>query len=174
MSKWHTFRDDDISVTTNIQKLEAAHEIIVGANRVHTVVVQMREIAANEEVWCWLHEAENLNVQLHGWDHAALDGEPWYHNRTGQLHRGLSLGEITFELQQCCEYWENISRRGGYKWKPLEVLYPPWNRTSDLTNQAAKACGLRVDAQYGPSSGTFLFHYWSAREVERLRKAVRE
>lgn len=174
MSRWDIFRDDDISVTTNIQKLEAAHEIIVGAGRVHTVAVQMREIATNEEVWIWLHEASGLNVQLHGWDHSALDGEPWYHNRTGQLHRGLTLDEVTDELRQCCEYWENISRRGGYKWKPLEVLFPPWNRVSDLTHRAAEKVGLRVDASHGPSSRTLLFHYWCSREVDRLRKAVRE
>jgi hypothetical protein len=173
VSRVEVFRDDDIGVMTDIGKLERAHEIIVSAGKTHTVAVLMKDICDNFEVWWFLHNAKNLNVQLHGWTHKAYDGLPWWDN-SGKYCDGLTYDEIMSDLRESLDYWKNISKRGCYRIPPLTTFYPPWNRVSDLTLKAAAACGLTVDARHGKGTPVFLFDYWDSASVELLRKAVRD
>jgi hypothetical protein len=151
--RYTVFRDDDISVTTDIGLLMKAHEIITSHGREHTVAVLMDGLWDNKEVWLWLMTAKNLRVGLHGWTHRDY----------GKESRGVCLAVITRSIH----YWN--SHAGAYRDAPkITTFYPPWNRTGPELEAACAEVGLTVSTDWKKSSNVFGFHSWELVLPERV------
>ena len=155
---YHTFRDDDISFTSDIGLLMQTHELIVSKGKVHTIAIQMERLWDNKEIWFFVMTARNLAVGLHGWDHSD--------------YSRMSMTEILDHLRRCREHWD--SHVGHYPNAPkITTFYPPWNRVSDELRQACQACGLTVDNRWKRGSGVYGFHSWELIDPIRRKKLER-
>lgn len=155
------YRDDDISVTSNITLLMKVHELFIKHNRIHTVAVLMKDLWENKEVWYWLQTAPNLEIGLHGWDHQDY----------GKLDK-VSLWSL---LTASLEYWQIRTLRGGYKLRPITTFYPPWNSVSQDLMRVCNSFGLTVDSRVGGE--VYNFHYWALfedRRMKELEEALRQ
>lgn len=158
MNRYHTFRDDDVSYTTDIHLLMLAHDLIVSRGKLHTVAVQMERLWDNKEVWFFIMTAQHLRVGLHGWDHSDYSKKPY--------------GEIDVHLRRCKEHWESHVR--AYPDAPkISTFYPPWNRVSDDLRKACHAHGLLIDDRWKGNTGVYGFHSWELIEPQRRRKLER-
>jgi peptidoglycan/xylan/chitin deacetylase (PgdA/CDA1 family) len=154
------YRDDDISVTTNIILLKKVHDIIVSRGKIHTVAVQMKDIWENKEVWYFLMTAKNLDVGLHGWTH--------------RDYSKLSYDEIMRDIHESISYWESNILRGGYNKKEIKTFYPPWNRVSQDLERACKDMGLILDSRTIKThpGEVYGFHYWTFTEQDSVDRLV--
>lgn len=154
------WRDDDISVDTNLEQLIRVDDILRVAGLTHTIAV----IAEGFQTSTVLVDAivrRGMDVQLHCWRHDDLTTTPDL-------------------LKQLADGADMITRVFGQR---PTVLYPPWNRSDERVEQAAASLGLRVSTekvslqQYIRVKGDVAedvinFHYWSAEERRLLPDAV--
>ena len=160
MSRYHTFRDDDISVTTDIGLLMKTHALIRKYGKTHTVAVQMERLWENKEIWFFLMTAEGLVVGLHGWDHSDYS----------------AVVSPVEEISQSLHYWK--LHTGAYPEAPqIKKFFPPWNRVSADLQRACELCNLELDNRWKKDTGVYGFHSWEMLDPERfgkLEKALRE
>ncbi len=157
------FRDDDISVHTDLAVLKPVHQIFKKYMVMHTVAIIAKDIDMNTELVMYL-KRENFDIQLHCFEH-------------------YNLTELTAEqLDIALLKSTNMFKRCGFD-LPIR-LYPPWNKTSQAVNVLAwdkynlevsyKKCSL---AQYVAANGNVdvdvvNFHYWDD-EIKDLDEALR-
>lgn len=146
------FRDDDISVTTDVDLLIRTHNLFLKHNKTHTVAIEMERLWENKEVWFFLMTAKNLRVGLHGWSHA----EYWK----------LSAEECESDIRKSLDYWKTVTQRGKYNAPKITTFYPPWNKVGDGLIEACERCGLTLDARVGGE--VYNFHYWAFIDANRL------
>lgn len=153
------YRDDDISVTSDLGLLMKVHEQFIRYNRIHTVAVVMKDIWQNKEIWYWLMTARNLDVGLHGWEH--------------RDYSRMDLIDIEGDITMSLEYWNHCRARGKYPHKQIEVFYPPWNKISPALQKACDEFSLALDNRVGGE--VFNFHYWACtdRHMDQLQEALR-
>lgn len=161
MSRYNTFRDDDISVTTDIGLLMKTHDLIISYGKIHTVSVLMKDLWDNKEVWLWLMTAKNLSVGLHGWTHLDYSRQPF---------------EICLlDIRRSLDYWQEHT--GAYPDAPrISMFYPPWNRSSMELELACRDCGLVLDNRWKKDTPVYGFHSWEMFLPDRwaaLEKALR-
>lgn len=149
------FRDDDINKYADVNLLMEIQGLFVKYNKVHTVTLEMEDLWENRALWYWLMMTPNLDVALHGLRH---DDYSTFDYRTIQDHLGCAL-----------EYWEENSKRAGYKYKPITVFYPPWNKVSDDVHRACKDLGLEVN-DCVDTAKVYNFHWWECIYKENLDK----
>ncbi len=157
------FRDDDISVHTDLAVLKPVHEIFKKYMVMHTVAVIAKDIDMNTELVMYL-KRENFDVQLHCFEH---------YNLTEMPPDTLDLS-LTRAI--------NMFKRCGFD-LPTK-LYPPWNITNQAVNVLAwdkhrlevsnKKCSL---SQYVKANGNVdvdvvNFHYWD-EECKDLEAALK-
>jgi len=160
MAKYTLFRDDDISVTSNIVLLRQVHDLFLKHNKIHTVAVLMDRLWENKEIWYWLMTAKNLRVGLHGWTHIDY----------GRNTEAATIADI----RQSLAYWNSHYDRGKNVPPLIDTFYPPWNSVSAELESACAATGLTLDARMGGE--VFNFHYWScqdAKYMKQLEEALR-
>lgn len=154
------WRDDDISATTDLRKLQAADDLFQQYQIPHTLAVIAEMIDVNRPLVELILERRMI-VELHGWSHDDLTKSSV---ARGNLHNAVLLLKRTFNR------------------RPL-MLYPPWNRSDDVVEKAAEAIGLTVSIkkisleQYIRSAGdvaedTVNFHYWHDPDVALLPEAL--
>ena len=157
------FRDDDVSVHTDLARLKPVHDVFKKYMVMHTVAIIAKDIDMNTELVMYLKK-ENFDVQLHCFEH---------HHFPEMEHDKLKL-----DLQRCL----NMFARCGFD-RPT-TLYPPWNQTTNKINIMAmadfnlnvstKKCSL---SQYVMAGGNVdvdvvNFHYWD-KECDDLDEALR-
>lgn len=157
MSRYSLFRDDDISVTTDIGLLIKAHELVTDYGGRHAVALLMKDLWDNKEVWLWLMTTPNLVVGLHGWTH--------------RDYSVLQSTEIIADIELSLTYWrEHI---GAYPEAPqIDTFFPPWNRSSPALERACYATGLKLDTRWKKDSDVYGFHSWELILPERRAKLV--
>jgi len=154
------WRDDDISVHTDLAVLKPVHDIFKKHLIMHTVAVIAKDIDMNTELVMYLKK-ENFDVQLHCWEH---------------YNHVECKDKLPVDLQRCM----NMFARCGFD-KPT-VLYPPWNIADSTVVHHAAAFGLTVSnkkcslSQYVKANGNVdvdvvNFHYWD-KECEDLDEAL--
>lgn len=156
------FRDDDISVHTDLAALKPVHDIFKKHLVMHTVAVIAKDIDMNTELIMYL-KRENFDVQLHCFEHYNLTEMP-----TDQLELSLTRAM-------------NMFKRCGLDLPT--VLYPPWNISSKAVevlawdkfklNVSNRKCSL---SQYVKANGNVdvdvvNFHYWD-EEIKDLDEAL--
>lgn len=146
------FRDDDISVTSNITLLKQVHNHFVTYNKMHTVAVLMKDLWENKEVWYWLMTAENLEIGLHGWEHSD--------------YGKMSPDRIRRDIENSLWYWKERIAAGKYPYRPIKVFYPPWNSTSQHLESVCEEFFLKVDSRVGGE--VYNFHYWALQDFGKL------
>lgn len=157
MRRYTLFRDDDVSVTTDIGLLMRAHDLIVSHGKTHAVGVLMERLWDAKEVWLWLMTTPGLIVGLHGWRHE--DYSTW------------PTTSIVTDIQRSLDYWRE--RSGAYPEAPqITTFFPPWNRVSPALEQACRVTGLTLDARW-KKGGVFGFHSWELVLPEREGKLAR-
>jgi len=156
------FRDDDISVHTDLAVLKPVHDIFKKHLVMHTVAVIAKDIDMNTDLVMYLKK-ENFDVQLHCFEHYNF--------------AEVDINKLDTDLLRSL----NMFARCGID-RPT-VLYPPWNITSHAVNVMAwdkhkltvsnKKCSL---SQYVKANGNVdvdvvNFHYWD-KECEDLDEAL--
>lgn len=156
------FRDDDISLITNINQFVFVHQIFQRFRVTHTIAVILKDIEKNVELMAYLlSHRDEIDIQLHCWEHV-------------DYNRLISQAD---DLTKCVR--EFTATFGN----PPATWYPPWNSCDFRTAEVAKGCGLipRPDKisldQYIRKKGavkedTINFHYWYEPEVNDLYKAL--
>lgn len=155
------YRDDDISVTSDIQLLMEVHDLFVKHGKIHTVAVLVKDIWENKEVWYWLMTSSNLRIGLHGWDHKD-------YGRAG-------YSEIQSDIQRCLEYLHDKAKKGKYESPYVDTFYPPWNSVGPDLSKICQLYGLQCDARIGPP--VFNFHYWACQDkkhMDALEEALKQ
>lgn len=154
------WRDDDISVRTNLRELLEVDHLLQTAGLRHTVAIIAKNLDTNPLLIAEI-KSRRMDVQLHCWDHEDLTVD-----RTALAD--LSLGV------------EMIERVFGER---PSVLYPPWNRADGRVHEVAASLGLRVSnekvslnqfirVQGDIAERVVNFHYWSEEERSLLPEAI--
>lgn len=151
------FRDDDISVDTDLKKFKAVHELFNKYNVLHTVALICKDIEQNKPLLKYLKSQKNIDVQVHAWEHFNFQE---------------NLARLHTELPQAVEI---VTRH----FKKPTILYPPWNKSSIGVEKIAWNNGLKVMAdkislsQYlrGVKGNVINMHYWSS-ECSDLEAAL--
>lgn len=149
---YRLYRDDDISVTSDINLLKKVHEYFIKYNKIHTVAVLMKDIWDNKEIWYWLMTAKNLSIGLHGWKH--------------KNYSELSAPKIACDIHKSLQYWRLHVTRGNYNAELNHVFYPPWNAVGQELISACKDAGFAVDSRVGGE--VFNFHYWACQDQAHM------
>lgn len=156
------FRDDDISVTTDLAVLKPIHDKFKSAIVMHTVAIIAKDISNNIELISYL-KRENFDIQLHCWEHYNFTEIP-----LNQLKGDIGKALIMFET---C----------GFD-RPA-VIYPPWNKTSNAVNIMLwdefklKVSNIKCSLYYYVANqgnvpfDTINFHYWD-EECNDLEEAL--
>ena len=162
MSRWELYRDDDPSVTTDINLFVKVHRLFLQYDRIHRVAVLFDNLWENRELWFYLVSAPKLEIAWHG--------------RTHKDYGKLSYQECRDDIQWSLEMWQARVSRGGYKVPPIRYAHPPWHSVSPELARACADSGIVLDARQGPP--VFNFHYWSTaldpRRFADLEQALRQ
>lgn len=156
------WRDDDIGFETDIDTLMLVDDFFQLHRVTHTIAVMVDKLHKRPDLVEFIR-ARGMDVQLHCWDHIDLSKEP-----REQLHDHLSVAV------------EEVNALFG---KRPTVLYPPWNRSSDLVREVAAAVGMVVHDQKisleayirtggGVKEHTINFHYWATQERDLIPQAL--
>lgn len=149
------WRDDDVSKYTDLTTLFKIQELFDKYNRIHTVTLIMDELWESRGVWEWLMTTQNIDIALHGFMHCD--------------YSTMSYVWVESHIQGSLEYWEENSKRGGYKFRPLKVFYPPWNKVSDDVYKICSKYGLEVNTCVDESK-VYNFHWWECVKKQGLDK----
>ena len=149
------FRNDDISVTSNICILQKVNNLFKKYNQIHTCAVLMENLWDNKEVWYFLIHEPNVEIGLHGWGHRDYGKLPYK--------------EIVEDIRKSLDYWNVRAKKsfGIDKFKKIDTLFPPWNSVSPDLERACKDCGLKLDARVGGT--VYNFHYWACIDEGKLK-----
>lgn len=155
------FRDDDISVHTDLAVLKPVHDIFKKHLVMHTVAIIAKDIDMNTELIMYL-KRENFDVQLHCWEHYNMIE---------------CKDKLPVDLLRCM----NMFKRCGIDIP--KILYPPWNVADSTVIHHASYFNLEVStkkcslSQYVAANGNVdvdvvNFHYWD-EECRDLDEALR-
>jgi hypothetical protein len=157
MGRYHTLRNDDVSVTTDIHLLMETHRIATERGIIHACGVLMDRLWDNKEVWLFLNATPGLVVALHGLTHAD--------------YSTLGTEVIVQDIQSSLAYWERWSR--PYKNRPqITSFFPPWNRVSPNLEEACRLTGLKLDSRW-KSDGVWGGHSWEYLLPDRRAKLIK-
>jgi len=159
------WRDDDVHYLTDLKQFEKIHEVFKKHNVKHTIAVIAKDLDKNTELIEYINSNENIDVQLHCWNHISAI------KNIDSLERELVLGI------------DKIKELFG---KKPTILYPPWNETNDVVSYIAKKVGLKVSnlkvsmSHFVKCNGvidiencnTINFHYWSGGDTMFLNYAL--
>ena len=160
------YRDDDINVRTSFTLFKQINEEFKKAGRVHTIAVVMKDFFDNYELAHYCFTEENINIELHGWEHTDFSK--------------MTAFNIKTSIEKSIKYYnENIERRyqvgaGNLEEnKILTTLFLPWNRVdkNGLVQSACNDHNLRhCDVRDGEWQGNKIvsFHYWSVGNVNDI------
>lgn len=150
------WRDDDVVTAPHtLAQLLAVDDIIRRAGQVHTVAIIAETLTA--EVAAAIRD-RGMDAQLHCWRHDDLSVD------------AAAVGQLPDAVAKIADM---VGTRPT-------VLYPPWNRTSEMLEVAAGWLGLTVSAEK-ISLGQYLrgarglpvnFHFWHAPDVALLERAL--
>lgn len=158
------FRDDDISVHTDLSVLKPVHGLFKKYLVMHTVAIIAKDIDMNTELIMYL-KRENFDIQLHCFEHYNFTEVP--------------IDKLDIDLLRCL----NMCKRCGFDPLP-KTLYPPWNQTNQAVNVMAwdkhkldvstKKCSLSqyVSAKGNVDVDVVNFHYWDD-ECKDLEEVLR-
>lgn len=145
------WRDDDISVHTDICQFKDLHKKFMEAGQTHTVAVIMKDLWDNHSIFFYLATMPYLEIGLHGWEH--------------KDYSILEYDEIYADLKKSMQYWqENSDRMIGHH-KEIKTFFAPWNREGDNIKKVCSDLGLNFcNVKGGLWNGYKVksFHYWSA------------
>lgn len=159
------FRDDDISVTTDLAVLKPVHDKFKAAIVMHTIAVIAKDLDQNKDLVAYL-KRENFDIQLHCWEHI---------NLVENKKRLASDIELSLAMFEKC----GIDRP--------TILACPWNISDSTVIHIAKGYGLEIPVKspsdkcslsyYVSHNGnvphsTVNFHYWDD-ECKDLDEALR-
>ena len=156
------WRDDDISISTDLAVLKPVHDIFKKHIVLHTVAVIAEDIGLNVELVEYL-KRENFNVQLHCWKHYNLVE---------------NIDKLKTDIGKALETFENC----GFE-RPT-TLYPPWNITNNAVNcllwdefklkVSNQKCSLSYYVAKNGNVGVDVvnFHYWDG-ECKDLDEALK-
>lgn len=152
VNKIITFRDDDINRFTDIATFQKIHDLFLKYNKVHTCVVEMKDLWESRGLWHLLMTLPNIEIALHCWEH--MD------------YSIMTCEQARVEIKKALDYY-NMKCNGGYgRIRPIKVMYPPWNR---ISSDLARACimnGIMLDNRH---DGEILnFHWWSMLDNSSL------
>ena len=156
------FRDDDISVSTDLAVLKPIHNLFKQAIVMHTVAVIAKDIDQHPKLVNYL-KTQNFDIQLHCWEH--------YNLVENYDKLKVDIGKAIDMFEKC-----------GFD-RPT-ILYPPWNITSNKVNVllwdefklgvSNIKCSLSYycanDGNVEPD--VINFHYWDG-ECKDLPEALR-
>lgn len=157
------FRDDDISVSTDLSILKPIHNKFKEANVMHTVAIIAKDLELNKELVTYLRK-ENFDIQLHCWEHYNFTEQP-----IEKLKEDIKAALST--LLHC-----------GFD-RP-KVIYPPWNCTNKAVNVmiwdtfgidvSIEKCSLSYYVKHNGEVpyNVVNFHYWDS-ECDDLDEALR-
>ena len=141
---YRIFRDDDINRFTDIATFQKIHELFLKYNKVHTCVVEMKDLWESRGLWHLLMTLPNIEIALHCWEH--MD------------YSIMTFEQARVEIQKALDYFA-IRCNGGYgRVKIIKVMYPPWNRISNDLKKACDSCGLILDNRH--DNEVLNFHWW--------------
>lgn len=151
-----TFRDDDISRCTKVERFKEIHNLFIKYNVPHTIALICKEIEKNKELVKYIKQ-NNIDVQVHAWEHFDF---------TTDIER------LRKELPKAVLQITKLFK------KPV-TLYPPWNKSNDEVEKIAFDNKLQVStkkislSQYlkGVKGDVINFHSWSD-ECEDLEAAL--
>ena len=162
MYKELTWRDDDINWLTDLKQFAKIHDFFDRYNVKHTIALIAKDIHKNQELIDYIKSKENIDVQLHCWNHISFP-----HN----------LDILKDELKLSIDA---IEKHFGKK--PVTV-FPPWNRTNEQVEQICGNLGLNVSvlksgiSNYVKNVGNIderiiNFHYWNDGDTMFLERAL--
>lgn len=136
------WRDDDINRFTDIQVFLQIHDLFIKYNKVHTCVVEMKDLWENRGLWHLLMTLPNLEITLHCWEH--ID------------YSAMTYEQVKSDIKKSLDYF--YSRCNGYKEKTIKLFCPPWNKSSSPIYKACFDLGLVVNDN--TDGKTYNFHWW--------------
>lgn len=157
------FRDDDISVLTDMPEFTRVDAIFKKYGVEHTIAVIAKDIEKNAALVDYINANPHIKVQLHCWEHIKFT------ENTDMLGGHLVLG-----IDKLKEVF-NVTPT---------ILYPPWNESDRQVMVIAHKLGLTVSnkkitlTQYIRVRGQVAedvinFHYWHDEDAMLLDPALR-
>ena len=144
------WRDDDINRFTDIQVFLQIHDLFIKHKKVHTCVVEMKDLWESRGLWHLLMTLPNLDIALHCWEH--ID------------YSVLSYEQAKADIKKCLDYYK--SKINGYKYKEIKLFCPPWNKSTMLLSKACYELGLGVNDN--TDGKTYNFHWWECMDKSGL------
>ena len=155
------YRDDDISKYSDLTTLFKIQDLFDKYNKIHTVTILMEDLWESRGVWEWLTTTPNLDIALHGWTH--VDYSVMYDI------------DIKNHIQGSLDYWNsNLARLD--KVIPIKVMYPPWNKSSDILVSECKKLGLEVNVDID-TNRVYNLHWWeyiNGRNLNKLEEVLKK
>ena len=156
------YRDDDIRKDTDINIVEALHQLFLKYNRVHTLGIVLEDIYQTP-IWYWMQETykktpKNIAFGLHAFVH--ID------------YSLLIYDEVLSDLKKCLDYWNKY--RGDLP--EFKHFYPPYSKQSNALYKACEEVGLTC-LNHGGIYPMYVFHWGelSLKEnVERVEQTLIE
>lgn len=154
------WRDDDVLwKPTDLDALLYADDILQRHGALHTIAVIASRLT--REVGRIIRE-RGMSAQLHCWDH----------------------DDLSVNVDAVAQLPAAVARMEDMIGTRPTVLYPPWNRSSEMLQTAAARLRLKVSTRkasleqfirFRGSIGedTINFHHWHAPDVELLDVALR-
>lgn len=147
------YRDDDISVHTDLSLFKKFHEAFMRNNEIHTCAIIARDIWKNRELTHYLETQPLLDLQYHGLDH--ID------------YSKISEKECYEQLKEGKEYLEEKLHRR------IKVFYPPWNIEDQMVRSVCDRLGLKYDNRRveardylnGAAGERVNLHYWQDQDI---------
>jgi hypothetical protein len=146
------YRDDDINRFVDMQAFLNIHVLFLKYNKVHTCVLEMKDLWGSRGIWHLLMTLPNISIGLHCWSH--ID------------YSVLTREQARAEIRRALDYYEEKCIAGYGRVKPISTFYPPWNRVSPALKQACEDVGLNVDNRV--DGEVFNFHWWEYLNAEAL------
>jgi peptidoglycan/xylan/chitin deacetylase (PgdA/CDA1 family) len=157
------FRDDDISVLTDLPEFMKVDSIFKKYGVQHTIAVIVKDIENNAELVGYIKANSHIKVQLHCWEHIKFTEN---HDLLKE-HFALALAKL----------------KEVFNVTPT-ILYPPWNESDERVEKIARSFGLIVStnkitlSQYLRVKGqvaedTINFHYWHDEDAMLIDPALR-
>src|SRR3990167_4681098 len=145
------WRDDDLSVYTDICLFKALHQKFINKKQVHTVAVIMKDLWLNQAIFYYLATMPYLDIGLHGWEH--------------KDYSTIAYTECYDDLKKSLDYWWENSLRMTNQCKKITTFFAPWNREGENIKLACKNLALEFcNTKGGAWNGYKVksFHWWSA------------
>ena len=151
------YRDDDVSIHTDICLFKELHNKFIEKKQVHTVAVIMKNLWENQAIFYYLATAPYLEIGLHGWTHADYSKKSYY-----ECHR---------DLKKSLNYWKENSIRMIGSAKEIKTFFAPWNKESPEIRKSCRDLGLEFcNIKNGEWNGQEIksFHWWSVGDNFKL------